>query len=68
MSSLNRILSQPESCGDMKQIESPSLLENLQRRKVQLEQKLNDINAAIVALEKNPEFTELLLLINKAHY
>jgi len=48
------------------QVESPSPLDNLKRRKIQLEEKLLDINQAIEALESNPEVERTLTLLNKA--
>lgn len=50
------------------EVESPSILENLQRQKRNLESKLERVNAALNALEQNPSVTEVLELIAKAQY
>lgn len=49
-----------------KQAESPNLLETFKRKKSSLQQRLNDVDAVILALEKNPEINSLLELIAKA--
>lgn len=50
------------------EVESPSILTNLQRQKKNLESKLERVNAALNALEQNPSVTEVLELIAKAQY
>ena len=49
-----------------KQAESPNLLETFKRKKIRLQSQLNDVDAVIVALEKNPEINSLFELIAKA--
>lgn len=49
-----------------KQAESPNLLETFKRRKAELEQRMADVDAVILALEKHPEINTLLELIAKA--
>lgn len=51
---------------EMKQIRTPSILDNLKRRKVQKEDELSRINAAIEGLEANPSVASVLELIAKA--
>lgn len=55
-------------CASPMQMRQPSLTENLKNRKVGLENQLSEINAAIEALEKNPELQSLLDLIAKVRY
>lgn len=60
------ILSNP--CGEQaltKQCESPSMLDNLKRRQRDAAERLNDLNAAIAALEANPEVAKVLELVAK---
>lgn len=56
------------ACGEqmnIKQCESPSLLDNLKRRQRDAAERLNDLNAAIAALEANPEVAKVLELVAK---
>lgn len=46
----------------------PSVVATLKDQKVHLEQKLVRVNAALEALEKHPEFTQCLELIQQATY
>ena len=47
-------------------VEAPQPVEvRLRLRKAQMEKSLADINAAIAALEKNPELTETLNLLRR---
>lgn len=57
------------SLGDCeKQVESPSPLDNLKRQKAHLADKMQRVDAAIEAMEKHPEVTEVLELLAKANY
>lgn len=63
------ILGSVTECCDQpmaKQVESPNLLETFKRKKLNLQQRMDDVDAVIVALEKNPEFNTLIELITKA--
>ena len=46
-------------------IEEVGIVDRLKRRKAEQEKKLADINAAIEALEKNPEFVKSLDLLRR---
>jgi hypothetical protein len=50
----------------VKQCESSSVLDTMKRRKKEFEARLTDVNNCIEALEKNPEITKVLELIQKA--
>ena len=54
-------------CGDMPtpSCESPSVVENLKRRKLSLTKQLSDVNNALAALEDNPEVMKVLELLAK---
>ena len=54
-----------EECSP-KQCVKPKLKEGLIHRKTRLESQLADINAAIEALNKNPEVARVLELVGKA--
>lgn len=57
----------PDCCDSLeKQVMSRSILDNLKRRKIQKENELHNINAALKAMEANPSVTEVLELIAKA--
>lgn len=45
---------------------SDSLIANLNRRKIRCESELQSVNAALNALQKNPEVANILELISKA--
>ncbi len=47
-------------------VQSPSVLDNMKRSKLNLEKRLTDVNECIAALEANPEITRVLELIQKA--
>jgi hypothetical protein len=49
-----------------KQASSPSLLDNLKRRQKEAQSRLEDLNAAITALESNPEVARVLELVARA--
>ena len=65
MNILNSITEGP-CCDTTKQVESPNLLETFKRKRVSLQQRINDVDAVILALEKNPEINALFELIAKA--
>lgn len=67
MNSLTRALSPMDECKTA-QCESPSIVDNLQRQKKGLEERLSRVNAALEALAANPETTKVLELIAKANY
>ena len=46
--------------------ERPNVLEVLQERQIRLTNELQNINAALDALKKNPEVANILELISKA--
>lgn len=48
-----------------KQIASPSPLDTLKRSQVELKSRLADVDAAIEALEANPEITKVLELLSR---
>lgn len=50
------------------QVESPSILDNLKRRKLHIEEQLGKVNAAITALEENPSVSKVLELIARTNY
>lgn len=57
------------TCGEEvspKQCISPSMLDNLKRRQREAAERLNDLNAAIAAMEANPEVAKVLELVAKA--
>lgn len=54
-----------EKCVGPSLTNSPSVLDNMKRRKLQLEEGLKDVNDCIQALEANPEITRVLELISK---
>lgn len=64
MNPLNSLF-QPD-CEKPAQCESPSMLDTLKRRRNELNLRLSDLNAAIEALEGNPQFTTTLELVLKA--
>jgi len=45
---------------------SPSLLETLKRRQKELASRLDDVTAAVNALETNPEISKVLELVARA--
>jgi hypothetical protein len=45
---------------------SPSMLDTLKRRQKDATERLNDLNAAISALESNPEVAKVLELVARA--
>lgn len=55
-------------CDSPKQIESPSLLETLQRKKLQLENKSKEVDDAIAFLSANPKFEEFSKLLNRVKF
>lgn len=58
-----------ESCLSMsKMAEQPSTRDMLLQRKEHLERQLADIEAAISALDRNPEFEELHNLLSRISY
>jgi len=57
---------QPMETLSPKAIVKPELREGFINRKVRLESQLKDVNAAIEALDKNPEVASLLELVGKA--
>lgn len=60
-------MAQQECCDvSPKQLIRPSIRDGLFNRKQSLEKQLVDINAAIEALDKNPEITKVLELVGKA--
>lgn len=68
MDPLRNLASMQECCDSPKQVMSPSVLENLIRRKTQLEDSLARVNAAIEALQENPQVSKVLELLAKANY
>lgn len=55
-----------EVANSPKLAESPSPLDTLKRKKLGLESKLKDVDAAIEALEANPGVCQVLELLAKA--
>ena len=47
---------------------NPTLRERLLTQKADLTQRLADLDAAITALDNNPNFEEVVNLIGKVHY
>lgn len=54
------------NCEPPKLAIKPELKEGLVNRRNKLQQQLSDLDAAIVALEQNPEVARLLELVGKA--
>ena len=54
------------TCESPKQCETPNLLKTFQHKKIRLQEQLDNVNAAITALEAHPEINTLLELIAKA--
>lgn len=46
----------------------PTIEDRLLRRKNQLEADLTDVNAALEALQSNPEVLKIMCLISKVNY
>lgn len=59
----------PKVCGDPK-IYRPTLTERLQRDRQELQARLDEINAALTALESNPQLQQVLDIVQKVmpHY
>lgn len=68
VTSIQEAIGANQCCGEalVKQAESPSLLQTLQRRKIEHEARLADLNAAIRALEENPDVMKVLELVARA--
>jgi len=47
---------------------TPSIEDRLLQKKARLEQDLNDTNAALEALQANPEILKIMVLISKVNY
>ena len=47
---------------------TPSIEDRLLQKKERLEQDLQDINAALEALQANPEILKIMVLISKVNY
>jgi len=67
MNQLERLYNNP-CCEDLgpKQVESPSILSTLKRKKMGLQEQLDIVNAALEAMEKNPEIAKVFELITRA--
>jgi hypothetical protein len=50
---------------ELKSVSSPSVRQTLERRKIELESRLAEVNAAIAGLSRNPEVAEVIELIAK---
>lgn len=59
-------ISEGTCCTSEKQAVAPSLLDNLRRRQIDASSRLADLNAAIAALEANPEVAKVLELVARA--
>lgn len=66
MDIFNALGGQEVCCVSQEQAISPSVLDTLKRRQQELNMRLADVNAAIEALEKNPEVTKVLELLARA--
>lgn len=51
---------------EAKQVSSPSIIADLRRTKLSLEERLNNINNAIAAMEAHPEVAKVMELVSKA--
>jgi hypothetical protein len=60
------ILNSIETCCEAKVAQSPSLLDTLKRRQKDAEERLAVLNAAIKALEENPQVAQVLELVARA--
>lgn len=63
------IFNQDPCCADSQkslQCVSPSMLDTLKRRQKEATERLDDLNAAISALESNPEVAKVLELVARA--
>ena len=47
---------------------TPSIEDRLLQKKMRLEQDLKDTNAALEALQANPEILKIMVLISKVNY
>ena len=58
----------PSTCGSaaISDIRSSGTVDQLKEHKSRLESRLAKVNAALDALEKNPEVAEILQLVSKA--
>lgn len=64
MDALDRIVNE---CSDQpKMALSPSIIDTLKRKKARMETDLANVNAALEALEKNPEVANVLELVCRA--
>ncbi len=68
MDALNRITGSSIVESALKQVESPSLIVTLQRRKTALEEQLAQVVAALSALEKHPDVAEVLELVARTRW
>lgn len=69
VTSIQESIGANQCCGQAltpNQADSPSLLQTLQRRKLEHEARLADLNAAIRALEENPDVMKVLELVARA--
>lgn len=66
MDDLIEMSNQCESASLPKECYADTLINNLRRRKLKAQSDLDCVNAALQALEKNPEVANILELVSKA--
>lgn len=61
-------LTSPQTDCESKGISQPSIEDRLIQQKNMLESRLKDVNAALEALQSNPEVLKIMCLISKVNY